>query len=338
MPEPVYLMLVASERPLRLDRIQRQAGFLRSRLGFTKFASFHAPTTMDALVRSVVPDHKGEDWVTDYWVILPPLHAPRALASTAYVRCPNGGVAVLAPGDPFAFCPRALNGDRERPTIPGDTALPPDSAGTDPREPDVKDPTPPGGRDPRAGRPKDAAGGSRATGVEARPHAEGTKRERIAEGAIEPGELERGRVRPFAPPSPGWRPERQQVPPELMGGAREADRAEPRWRGAGDESRREPAGGRDAGRPAAASGADAAPAPRREEPAARPRVEREQPAPESKIRRPEPAERQAPPPRAEPARIEPRSAPAPRPEPRAPDAQGVKGAGGQGAGRPGVQR
>ncbi|HEU4564993.1 MAG TPA: hypothetical protein VFS05_10110 [Gemmatimonadaceae bacterium] len=125
-----YLFLVASERPLKLSRLQQQPATLRSALGYSTFTSVGVTRTMDALSRLVVRDYEADDWVTDFYTIVPPPPPPQRMAfASTLIRCTDGTVRAY-PTELLAtqalrrtpngyVCPPATSG--ERPT-PGDSA------------------------------------------------------------------------------------------------------------------------------------------------------------------------------------------------------------------------
>jgi len=92
--QPRYILLVASERPLRLEEIQRSPERLRSMLGLQHFASYNPYNTMERLAESVLPAAIGDDWTTDVFVEWPqaPARAPMQLVR---VQCPSGQLLVV---------------------------------------------------------------------------------------------------------------------------------------------------------------------------------------------------------------------------------------------------
>lgn len=86
---PRYLYLVASERPLRVDRFARSPYALRQALGPNAFASHDPRRTMAMLDDLVLAGTFDQEWTSDVYVQWPEERRREELV--AY-RCSNGGV------------------------------------------------------------------------------------------------------------------------------------------------------------------------------------------------------------------------------------------------------
>ncbi|HET7459154.1 MAG TPA: hypothetical protein VFJ74_16005 [Gemmatimonadaceae bacterium] len=129
--EPSYLYLVASEAPLDIERILRDPGALRARLGVAAFSSSFGPKLMDLVDRTVVPEQADDSWTSDYVVLWPdddsqpPVSVPRFL-----VQCSDDRLILL---DPLADVNKAVIGCRAPrvvATLPRDSTSRPDSSAT----------------------------------------------------------------------------------------------------------------------------------------------------------------------------------------------------------------
>lgn len=91
---PRYLLLIASDEPLRVERFARSPMALRSTLGFQRFASWNPYSLMDDLAEAVLPAMVDDNsWTSDVYVQWP---EPRALRDSrtrlVAVRCSNGRI------------------------------------------------------------------------------------------------------------------------------------------------------------------------------------------------------------------------------------------------------
>lgn len=68
---PRYYLLVASRRPLYIDRYRNAPGQLRRDLGLHRFATFNSGPLMDELVSAVLPPQPDGDWDTDLLTLWP---------------------------------------------------------------------------------------------------------------------------------------------------------------------------------------------------------------------------------------------------------------------------
>jgi hypothetical protein len=95
--EPRYLLLIASERPLKLRDIQHSPSALYHKLGFAQFSGYGVSRTMNALAELVVPNVESEDWAYDYWMLVPPAPAPRYAATRVSCYDPSTGALYVMP-------------------------------------------------------------------------------------------------------------------------------------------------------------------------------------------------------------------------------------------------
>jgi hypothetical protein len=127
--EPRYLYMIASERPLRLERLQSSPSSLYRQLGYSRFIGSSFSQTAREIARAVVPQYDSEDWVTDYYMIVPDARTPIRSASVVAIRCADGSVRYVNPDFVIpnmaagAFCPALPDTTTRRDTIvaPGDS-------------------------------------------------------------------------------------------------------------------------------------------------------------------------------------------------------------------------
>jgi hypothetical protein len=202
---PTYLVLIASERPLRVERMVNAPWALRSELGFaTYYSASGGVHTIERLAERIVPEAYTSDWAYDTYIVWPTLEveAPRALP----VVCADGSV-------------RMVRGTRVpldclQPPTPSDTAQPPqgDSAAAAPRlrgRPPRAEPEREGttitqgtGRDGWRGEDRDRRGRSADERAARRARPE-TSDGRVREGRR--GVAERGSARPSGAEASGRR-------------------------------------------------------------------------------------------------------------------------------------
>jgi hypothetical protein len=133
--EPRFYFLVASRRPLNVDRFQRSPGALRTVLGLNAYSALNHRTVMNDLVDAIVPYQGDDDWTTDLLAIWPDRSRYDRYAYGDYDRdrwvrlqCPDGRTVVV-PLELYRYaCGRSTGdgGTREvpplRPDEPGDSS------------------------------------------------------------------------------------------------------------------------------------------------------------------------------------------------------------------------
>ncbi len=98
--EPSYLVLIASERPLRVHRMLRNGSALLTEIGF---ATFHSMANIHAVYRlaeQIVPDPERTEWTYDTYVIWPEVRSP--VVTAFRIVCADGRTRVVTAG----FVPR----------------------------------------------------------------------------------------------------------------------------------------------------------------------------------------------------------------------------------------
>jgi hypothetical protein len=91
---PTYLVLIASERPLRVERMVNSPWALRSELGLATYYSASASVrTIERLAERIVPDAYSSDWAYDTYIVWPTLEAqiPRAIP----IVCADGSIRMV---------------------------------------------------------------------------------------------------------------------------------------------------------------------------------------------------------------------------------------------------
>ncbi|MFW6201288.1 MAG: hypothetical protein ACOC8B_01805, partial [Gemmatimonadota bacterium] len=95
---PRYLVLIASELPLRLEAIRETSYALRRALGFQTFVGYRPYDTIEAILATVLPAQHPAGWDVDIVPIWPQLHGlPRA--RLARVMCAGSGQVFMVPTD-----------------------------------------------------------------------------------------------------------------------------------------------------------------------------------------------------------------------------------------------
>jgi hypothetical protein len=127
---PTHLVLVASERPLRVRGMLGMPTVLRNEVGFSTYYSLASAHSIEQLAASVVADPESTDWTYDTYVIWP--SAPAGIPPAFQVFCADGSVRIVTWGRVPPDCLR-------RPSAPEDsTVVPPrdtaDLAAPRPRE------------------------------------------------------------------------------------------------------------------------------------------------------------------------------------------------------------
>lgn len=142
---PRYYLLVASRRPLYVDRYRDEPGALRRDLGVLRYASGNPSRLMEDMVDAVLPAQRDEDWDTDLVTIWPQeqRYAWQDYGDRwVYVRCGNGVRYRVRWEDSYRACP--VRGGRDAPpprdttrTPPRDTVRIPGRQRPEPRPPVV---------------------------------------------------------------------------------------------------------------------------------------------------------------------------------------------------------
>ncbi|CAN5355588.1 hypothetical protein BH23GEM4_BH23GEM4_00030 [soil metagenome] len=177
---PRILYLIASERPLDLDRLIQHPTALRSELGLARFASYQPFSTIDDLDAMLLGGMPPTQYATDYYVIWPEprYESPRVVYAT--LTCASGRtvtvawqyVAVACPEDrsratqmtpgskqpPGVRKPVPVRPDPQEPGADGRKVRPetpdnPRETGSEPREPRDTRPTP-ASREPASAQPR----------------------------------------------------------------------------------------------------------------------------------------------------------------------------------------
>ncbi|MDQ3698917.1 MAG: hypothetical protein M3373_13000, partial [Gemmatimonadota bacterium] len=161
--EPTYLVMIASERPLRLRAIQENPGFLRRRVGYANFTAVNLWRSMRTLAHAVVQDTAADGWAMDHYIVLPPLpRSSGALASAYFPGCGRGVVGFGFGYIPPICVPLATAQAESPPAVPDSASgrrglRPNDTRPTPPRLPTEPKVLHSGGDTPRGA----ASGGSR---------------------------------------------------------------------------------------------------------------------------------------------------------------------------------
>ena len=102
---PRYLLLIASDQPLRVERFVSSPMALRSTLGFQRFASWNPHSLMDDLAEAVLPAMVDDNsWTSDVYVQWPEPPALRNPGTRLVaVRCGEGRVFYV----PLAYLAQA---------------------------------------------------------------------------------------------------------------------------------------------------------------------------------------------------------------------------------------
>lgn len=191
---PRLLYMIASQRPLRIDRFVNSPTALRSTLGFSQFESRDPYETLDQLDAMVVPHQLAPDeWASDLYMIWP--REPRladARQQRIVVRCADGRTVALPLYYAALACP---NDDRNR-------ARPPAENGND-DEDEVREAERPIRKRPAS--PREGADEPTRVAPTAEPR---DTRPSRAEPRDAPRRAEPRRVEPSSTPSPQPRVER----------------------------------------------------------------------------------------------------------------------------------
>lgn len=132
---PRHLLLVASERPLEVERFQRE-GTLRRVLGVASYTSVNQARVVDDLIATVVPPQPDEAWSTDVVTIWPRVTDVFERGPVVPVECRNGQF-IYAPVELLSYACATV--DRVT-TPPPPSPTPEDTARTP--EGGVRKPTP----------------------------------------------------------------------------------------------------------------------------------------------------------------------------------------------------
>ncbi|HYW08787.1 MAG TPA: hypothetical protein VE913_17630, partial [Longimicrobium sp.] len=87
---PRHLVLIASERPLEVERFQRGEGTLRRALGLASYTSMNQLRVVDDLLATVVPPQPDEAWSADVVTIWPRVTDVYERGAVLPVECRNG--------------------------------------------------------------------------------------------------------------------------------------------------------------------------------------------------------------------------------------------------------
>jgi hypothetical protein len=87
-------VLIASERPLRVERMVNAPWALRSELGFATYYSASASVhTIERLAERIVPNANSSDWAYDTYIVWPTLDAP--VPRAVPIVCADGSVRMV---------------------------------------------------------------------------------------------------------------------------------------------------------------------------------------------------------------------------------------------------
>lgn len=222
LPQPRYIYLIASERPLDVGEFVRNPTALRSTFGLSRFASWNAHQTLDDLDALVVRGVGPEQWTSDLYVIWPETRQGNSYAQQQVViRCSDGR-AVLVPLRYAALaCPNDTR-SRAQPAA-GDS-----TGDLDDGKPTVRRRRPPAG-EVEKGSDGDAADAAR-NPREVRPNRPETRREepRRVEPRTEPRRVEPRseprRVEPSSDAAPSSTPPEPRTPTPVRGATRDPAR------------------------------------------------------------------------------------------------------------------
>lgn len=142
---PRVYYLVASERPLDLDRLIRNPTALRSEFGIAQFASYQPYNTIDELDAMLLAGLPPTAYATDYYVIWPerPVRSLGLVAErTVFVTCRSGRTVTLPVRFVHLACLEEDLASGRIAASDGDRSDPPTSAPTpvrpDPQQPDAE--------------------------------------------------------------------------------------------------------------------------------------------------------------------------------------------------------